>query len=117
MSSSSSFFKKARDRAQEAAASLTGSGQHHDGSSSSSSFTYTGSLPHVFRQGVASLDPRFESTRSLHVMRGALKAVAIDGQALARETKTAAAKVFKWGQDHAREDRLDGVADEPLADV
>lgn len=50
-------------------------------------------------------------------MRGALKAVAIDGQALARETKTAAAKVFKWGQDHAREDRLDGVADEPLADV
>lgn len=122
---STSFLKKARDRAQEAAASFTGSGHHQQDSSNtttssastSSGFTYTGSLPHVLRHGVASLDPRFESTRSLHVMRGALKAVVIDGQALARETKTAAAKTFKWGQDHARQDRVDGVADEPLADM
>lgn len=63
------------------------------------------------------MDPRFEGTRSLHMMRGALKGVVIDEAALSRETKTAAAKTFRWGQDHASEARHDGVADEALADM
>lgn len=123
----SSFFQKARDRAQEAAASLQsssssstshGQGQNAGGGhSTSSGFTYTGSLPHVFRQGLQSFDPRFEATRSLHLMRGALKGVIIDDKALSRETKGVATKTYKWGEDHAREDRLDGVGDEALADV
>ena len=128
----SSFLQKARDRAQEAAAQLTSA--HHGnadaanapaaaGSASPSSSnhisssTYTGSLPHVFRQGLANFDPRFESTRSLHVMRGALKGVVIDEAALSRETKSAAAKTFKWGLDHRADDRMDGVGDPVLVDV
>lgn len=124
-----SFFQKARDRAQEVAAEFSSSSSHHTDSGDattastgnsagkSSGFTYTGSLPHVLRQGMASVDPRFEATRPLHMMRAALKGVVIDEAALARETKTAAAKTFKWGQDHAAQDRQDGVADEALADM
>lgn len=131
----SSFLQKARDRAQEAAAQLASA--HHgnadpnnppaaagaassaspSSSSHISSSTYTGSLPHVFRQGLANFDPRFESTRSLHVMRGALKGVVIDEAALSRETKSAAAKTFRWGLDHRADDRMDGVGDPVLVDV
>lgn len=134
----SSFLQKARDRAHEAAAQFSGGGSsQHDASNSSASggspgtgatsggstptgvsnTTYTGSLPHVFRQGLANFDPRFESTRSLHVMRGALKGVVIDEAALSRETKSAAAKTFKWGLDHRSDERMDGVGDPVLVDV
>lgn len=135
----SSFFQRARDRAQEAASQLSASysqGQQQastadgetdtttDSSNSNNKrnskggFTYTGGLPHALRSGLASVDPRFESTRSLHVLRGALKGIVIDENALSRETKSAAAKVYKYGQDHAiGRGRLDGVGDHVLEDV
>ncbi|CAO1638579.1 unnamed protein product [Sympodiomycopsis kandeliae] len=118
----SSFFQKARERAQEAASSFSHPQEHHEGGEGGgghhlSSSTYTGSLPHAFREGLANLDPRFESIRSLHTMRAALKGVIIDEAALSRETKTASSKIFKWGLDHRSDERMDGVGDPMITDV
>lgn len=80
-------------------------------------FTYTGSLPHTLRQGLAQVDPRYESTRSFHLLSGALKSVSIDHEATARETQAAARATFHWGQDQAPSKREDGAGDEAIVDV
>lgn len=87
---------------------------------------YTGSLPPLIRSGIASLDPRLESARQTHLLSNALKALNIDHEATARETKSAATQTFKWGQDLALHPssatskdgpRLDGSCDPALVDI
>ncbi|SPO21054.1 uncharacterized protein UTRI_00531 [Ustilago trichophora] len=124
-----SFFAKARERAEAAAQQLqahhaassanktgdaSGSG---DATNSGSGFTYTGSVPHLFRQGLASVDPRYESTRQFHLLSQAVKALNIDHEAAGREAKGLAKATFVWGQHHLPEKRDDSVGDEMLADV
>lgn len=122
-----SFFAKARERAEAAAQQLqahhaassankTGEGAG-DATSSSSSFTYTGAVPHLFRQGIASVDPRYESTRQFHLLSQAVKAFNIDHEATGREAKNLAKATFVWGQHHLPEKREDSVGDEILTDV
>ncbi len=50
-------------------------------SGSGSGFTYKGSVPHLFRQGLASVDPRYESTRQFHLLSQAIKCFNIDHEA------------------------------------
>ncbi|GAC95412.1 hypothetical protein PHSY_002988 [Pseudozyma hubeiensis SY62] len=128
-----SFFQKARERAEAAAQQLQA---HHAASSTSktgdasasgdpaapnsasaSGFTYTGSVPHLFRQGLASVDPRYESTRQFHLLNQAVKSFNIDHEAAGREAKALAKATFVWGQHHLPEKREDGVGDEMLVDV
>ncbi|CBQ67872.1 conserved hypothetical protein [Sporisorium reilianum SRZ2] len=133
-----SFFAKARERAEAAAQQLQA---HHaassankttsdasasadatrpgagSGSGSGSGFTYTGSVPHLLRQGLASVDPRYESTRQLHLLSQAIKGFNIDHEAAGREAKGLAKATFVWGQHHLPEKRHDGVGDEMLVDV
>ncbi|KAE8264549.1 hypothetical protein A4X09_0g6937 [Tilletia walkeri] len=85
---------------------------------------YTGSLPPLIRSGIASLDPRFESARQTHLLSNALKALNIDHEATARETKAAATATFKWGSDlsplatsTSSPARLDGSCDPALVDI
>ena len=120
-----SFFAKARERAEAAAQQLqahhaasSGSGSASgDAASSSSGFTYTGSVPHLFRQGIASVDPRYESTRQFHLLSQAVKGFNIDHEAAGREAKGLAKATFVWGQHHLPEKRDDSVGDEMLVDV
>jgi hypothetical protein len=86
-------------------------------SSSSSSFTYTGSIPHMLRHGMATVDPRYEYNRSFHQLSGKLKALRIDFEATTRETKAVATTTCRWGQDQLPENREDGAGDEALADM
>ncbi|KAJ9476720.1 Sphingolipid long chain base-responsive protein LSP1 [Pseudozyma hubeiensis] len=124
-----SFFQKARERAEAAAQQLQA---HHAGktgdasasgdaaapsSASASGFTYTGSVPHLFRQGLASVDPRYESTRQFHLLSQAVKSFNIDHDAAGREAKALAKATFVWGQHHLPEKREDSVGDEMLVDV
>ncbi|SNX81786.1 uncharacterized protein MEPE_00491 [Melanopsichium pennsylvanicum] len=126
-----SFFAKARERAEAAAQQLHA---HHaasnanktgdfstsssgDANTSASAFTYTGSVPHLFRQGLASVDPRYESTRQFHLLSQAVKGFNIDHQAAGREAKDLAKATFVWGQHHLPEKRDDSVGDEMLVDV
>ncbi|CDS02068.1 uncharacterized protein SPSC_02710 [Sporisorium scitamineum] len=128
-----SFFAKARERAEAAAQQLQA---HHAassanktsnasasadasgaGSGSGSGFTYTGSVPHLFRQGLASVDPRYESTRQFHLLSQAIKGFNIDHEAAGREAKGLAKATFVWGQHHLPEKRHDGVGDEMLVDI
>ncbi|KIS72039.1 uncharacterized protein UMAG_00461 [Mycosarcoma maydis] len=128
-----SFFQKARERAEAAAQQLQA---HHaassatkindtsasanvtaSGAGSASSFTYTGSVPHLFRQGLASVDPRYESTRQFHLLSQAFKSFNIDHEAAGREARGLAKATFVWGQHHLPEKRDDSVGDEMLADV
>ncbi|KAK0550119.1 hypothetical protein OC846_003075 [Tilletia horrida] len=90
---------------------------------------YTGSLPPLIRAGIANLDPRFESTRQSHLLSNALKALSIDHEATARETKSVATATFKFGQDlsptpvassasaASASSRLDGSCDPALVDI
>lgn len=124
-----SFFAKARERAEAAAQQLQA---HHaasstnrpsdaagssDATSSSSGFTYTGAVPHLFRHGIASVDPRYESTRQFHLLSQAVKGFNIDHEAAGREAKSLAKATFVWGQHHLPEKRDDSVGDEMLVDV
>ena len=123
-------LQKARERAEAAAQQLQA---HHAASSSAASaagepatgpssnpgsgFTYTGSVPHLFRQGLASVDPRYESTRQFHLLSQAIKSFNIDHEAAGREAKGLAKATFTWGQHHLPEKRHDSVGDEMLADL
>ncbi|CAD6884678.1 unnamed protein product [Tilletia controversa] len=93
---------------------------------------YTGSLPPLIRSGFASFDPRFESARQTHILSNALKALSIDHEATARETKAVATATFKWGADLSPNasnsssfssagttapPRLDGSCDPALVDI
>lgn len=124
-----SFFAKARERAEAAAQQLQA---HHAASSanktgeasgsgettgSSAGFTYTGSVPHLLRHGIASVDPRYESNRQFHLLSQAVKAFNIDHEAAGREAKGLAKATFVWGQHHLPEKRDDSVGDEMLVDV
>lgn len=71
----------------------------------------------MFRQGVASVDPRYEYNRSFHRLSGAIKSARIDHEALARETKAMGTATYRWGQDQLGEQREDSVRDEAIADV
>ncbi|PWN53094.1 PDT-domain-containing protein [Violaceomyces palustris] len=118
-----SFFAKAREKAEQAAQQFQA--QHSSISSSSSSsapsaepnFTYSGAVPHLLRQGIASVDPRYESNRTTHLLSGALKSLAIDHQATSRESKSLAKATYNWGQDHLPEKRDDAVGDEVIVDI
>lgn len=130
-----SFFAKARERAEaaaqqlqahHAASSASGAGDSSSttttsnsgsGSGSGSGFTYTGSVPHLLRHGIASVDPRYESTRQFHLLSQAIKGFNIDHEAAGREAKGLAKATFTWGQHHLPEKRDDSVGDEVLVDV
>lgn len=141
-----SFFQKARDKAEQAAAGIQAYAQqqqqlHSQSASSSSSdpytaasvpqsqsnaanqstssgiSSYTGAVPHLLRNSLASYDPRFESTRTFHVLSTSLKNLSIDNEALARESKSAAKATYRWGQDHIPGKREDAVGDAALVDV
>lgn len=138
-----SFFQKARDKATEAAASAQAYVQQqqqshsnqnpnpnhsHSHSQSQDSTTSTSNanqssggissvVPHLLRTGFATYDPRFESTRSFHILSTSLKNISIDHTALCKQNKTAAANTFRWGQDHIPGQREDGVGDAALVDV
>ncbi|EPQ26232.1 uncharacterized protein PFL1_06167 [Pseudozyma flocculosa PF-1] len=132
-----SFFAKARERAEAAAQQFQAA--HSSSSSSSnnnstaaanasssnpaggdahrSNFSYSGVVPHLLRQGIASVDPRYESNRPLHLLSGSIKSFNIDHDALAREAKAVAKATYNWGQNHLPENREDGVGDDMIADV
>lgn len=130
-----SFFAKARERAEAAAQQLqahhaassanktgdaSGAGETSSTTTSSgtgSGFTYTGSVPHLLRHGIASVDPRYESTRQFHLLSQAIKGFNIDHEAAGREAKSLAKATFTWGQHHLPEKRDDSVGDEVLVDV
>uniref|UniRef100_V5F184 Prephenate dehydratase domain-containing protein n=1 Tax=Kalmanozyma brasiliensis (strain GHG001) TaxID=1365824 RepID=V5F184_KALBG len=129
-----SFFAKARERAEAAAqqlqahhaassagqagdASVSSDAANPSGSTSGSGFTYKGSMPHLFRQGLASVDPRYESTRQFHLLSQAIKGFNIDHEAAGREAKSLAKATFVWGQHHLPEKRDDSGGDEMLVDV
>ena len=86
-------------------------------SNSGSSFTYPGSIPHMLRHGMASVDPRHEYNRSFHLLSGKIKAMRIDHDTLARGTRGVATATCRWGQDQLPEKREDGAGDEALADM
>lgn len=79
--------------------------------------TINSSLPHILRHGMAAVDPRHEYNRSFHLLNDKLKALRIDHEAAARESKAVATSTCKWGQDHLPYKREDGVGDEALADM
>lgn len=81
------------------------------------STTYTSSLPHLLRQGIASIDPRLQSNRSFYVLNNAMKAISIDHEALGRETHALARASYAYGQDHEASNRLDSVGDPVVVDV
>ncbi|PWZ02558.1 PDT-domain-containing protein [Testicularia cyperi] len=129
-----SFFAKARERAEAAAQQLqahasggstsnstanagSGGGGTSSATNSGSGFSYTGSVPHLLRQGLASVDPRYESNRQFHLLSQAVKSLNIDHEAAGRESKSLAKATFNWGQSHLPENREDGVGDEMLVDV
>ena len=134
-----SFLQRAKEKAQEAAQQLSASAsQHGAGASSSSaspgqsgntgsssggaagglsSSTYTSSLPHMLRHGIASIDPRLQNNRSFYLFNNALKGVSIDNDALGRETHALARATYNYGQDHIASNRMDGIGDEVIVDV
>lgn len=123
-----SFFAKARERAEAAAqqlqahhaassASKTGDTSNSSTTSGTGSSFYTGSVPHLLRHGIASVDPRYESTRQFHLLSQAVKGFNIDHEAAGREAKNLAKATFTWGQHHLPEKRDDSVGDEVLVDV
>lgn len=118
-----SFFSKARERAEAAAqqlqahASGAASAGKTNTSQSGSNFSYTGSVPHLLRQGLASVDPRYEANRQFHLLSQAVKSLNIDHEAAGRESKNLAKATFNWGQSHLPENREDSVGDEMLVDV
>ncbi|UZJ51251.1 hypothetical protein CBS101457_000571 [Exobasidium rhododendri] len=71
----------------------------------------------MLRHGVASVDPRFEYNRSFHQLSGRIKALRIDYDGMARESKGVATATCRWGQDQLSENREDGAGDEALADM
>jgi hypothetical protein len=83
-------------------------------SSSNSSFS---SIPHMFRHGMASVDPLHEYNRSFHLLSNKIKALRIDSDGLASEAKAVATATCRWGQDQLPENREDGAGDEALADT
>jgi hypothetical protein len=66
---------------------------------------------------MASVDPRFEYNRSFHQLSGKIKALRIDYDGMARETRGVATATCRWGQDQLSENREDGAGDEALADM
>ncbi|KDN52822.1 hypothetical protein K437DRAFT_149178 [Tilletiaria anomala UBC 951] len=131
----SSLLQRAKEKAQEAAHQLqqaaanaqssnaasksnnAGSSNANDNATGLSSSTYTSSLPHLLRHGIASFDPRLQSNRSFYVLNNAMKAVSIDHEALKRETHALAMAAYNYGQQHVASTRPDGVGDEVIVDV
>lgn len=81
------------------------------------SFMYSGAVPHLLRQGIAQVDPRYESNRHTHLLSNAIKSFNIDHEATSREAKALAKATYNWGQNHLPENREDSVGDEMIVDV
>ena len=79
---------------------------------------YSGSLPHVLRQGLAQYYPRSDSdSRANYILKNALKGMILDHAATARETKTAAHATYSWGVEQDPKKSEEGQGDAALVDV